>query len=217
MKIGNFILGIIFTVFLWPSISLAATPSIPSLYPVNQEKLLVTGVTTKNTEVTVYIDNNFIGLASVNSGRAQTDNFSFSVQGLLKPGEHIVKVAAKDIKTLSLSGFSGQEKFNVLEDNSVKPKITKIAASEGVKEEAKNSKIDKQNENYFSDKYQVTDKTEEQDKKLNEKILRWNLAIFLFFLIAVITWIIWVNKELKQEKVELEKKSAISEKDDPKL
>jgi hypothetical protein len=37
--------------------------------------------------------------------------------------------------------------------------------------------------------------------------LKWNLAIFILFLVAVIAWIFWVNRELIKEKQEQEKDS----------
>ncbi len=46
----------------------------------------------------------------------------------------------------------------------------------------------------------------DESKEMQGK-LKWNLIIFILFLIAVIVWIFWVNRELIKEKREQNKKT----------
>lgn len=195
MKIKNLVTTSIFLILLCPSLVLAAIPGAPTLKPVNQDKLLVTGLTQKNTEVVVYVDNEFIGLAEVNETESETNNFSFSLIGLLEAGEHEVVVAAKDKQTLSLSSFSTVEKFDVSEERKKQAMISATAVTENAPIIAKVNKMT--DEEIFAE----TVKTEETNSG-SKKGLYWNLAIFSFFLVAVIAWIFFVNRELEKEKEE---------------
>lgn len=67
------------------------------------ESLLVVGLTESNTEVLVYIDGAFIGMATVNSKNTKTDNYYFRFNNTFKEGVHEIKVIAKDKTSLLLS------------------------------------------------------------------------------------------------------------------
>lgn len=209
MKFGkSFFCLVLFLIF--PIIAQAATPAVPSILEVNESKVLVLGVTPKNTEVVVYVDDNFLGLASVVPGEKESDSFNFSMFGLLPVGTHEVKVAAKDIKTRSLSKFSTGISFFVNEGNSNEPKISKEAVEEENVSTSTVSETTKEvtdaNDKYLLDISDLSDESKNSETEKNKNILRWNLVIFILFLIAIISWIFWVNHELKKEREEQEKK-----------
>lgn len=195
MKIKNLVKTLIFLVLLCPSLVLAEAPGAPTLKPVNQDSLLITGLTQKNTEVVVYVDNEFIGLAEVNETESETSNFKFSLVGLLEAGEHEVAVAAKDKQSLSLSNLSTVEKFLVNEERKKQAMITAIAAAETA---PASSTLEARND--MGTVSGVV--TNEEVDGGSKKGLYWNLAIFSFFLVAVIAWIFFVNRELEKEKEE---------------
>ena len=174
MKIKNLVKTLIFLVLLCPSLVLAEAPGAPTLKPVNQDSLLITGLTQKNTEVVVYVDNEFIGLAEVNETESETSNFKFSLVGLLEAGEHEVAVSAKDKQSLSLSNLSTVEKFLVNEERKKQAMITAIAAAETA---PASSTLEAQN-----DMETVSGVvTNEEVDGGSKKGLYWNLAIFSSF------------------------------------
>lgn len=195
MKIKNLVKTLIFLVLLCPSLVLAEAPGAPTLKPINQDSLLITGLTQKNTEVVVYVDDEFVGLAEVNETESETSNFKFSLVGLLEAGEHEVAVAAKDKQSLSLSNLSTVEKFLVNEERKKQAMITAIAAAETA---PASSTLEARND--IETVSGVV--TNEEVDGGSKKGLYWNLAIFSFFLVAVIAWIFFVNRELEKEKEE---------------
>lgn len=204
MKFGkSFVLSILFLLF--PFIASAA-PATPSVLSVDEAKAIISGVTPNNTDVIVYVDDEFLGVAQVVLSEAESNNFSFSFFGLLSAGTHELKVAAKDIETRSLSKFSDGESFFVTVANSNQPKVSEEAVEEVVEENATTTEeeVVETEDEYLLDIDDITE-PEEEESNNNENILRWNLVIFILFLIAIISWIFWVNHELKKEKEEQEK------------
>lgn len=195
MKIKNLVKTLLFLALLCPSLVLAEAPGAPTLKPVNQDSLLITGLTQKNTEVVVYVDGEFIGLADMNESESETSNFKFSLVGLLEAGEHEVAVAAKDKQSLSLSNLSPVQKFTVSEERKKQAMITAVAVSEA-------SLATSAPETRTNEEIVAGTETSEEINGGSKKGLYWNLAIFSFFLVAVIAWIFFVNRELEKEKEE---------------
>lgn len=195
MKIKNLVKTLLFLGLLCPSLVLAEAPGVPTLKPVNQDSLLITGLTQKNTEVVVYVDGEFIGLADMNESESETSNFKFSLVGLLEAGEHEVVVAAKDKQSLSLSNLSPVQKFTVSEERKKQAMITAVAVSEA-------SLATSAPETRTNEEIVTGTETSEEINGGSKKGLYWNLAIFSFFLVAVIAWIFFVNRELEKEKEE---------------
>jgi len=191
-----------------PVFVLAAAPAIPSVLNIDEGKAIIAGVTPKETEVIIYVDDKFFGLAEVVASDTASDSFNFSLFGLLPKGEHEIKVASKDIETKSLSKFSQIETIQITEATRHKPKVSIEAETEEVvinnEAEQKDDTTEKKEE-YLLD---INDLPEAEGDKENEqkKILHWNLFVFILFLIAIISWILWVNNELKKEKEEEEEK-----------
>lgn len=84
----------------------------PTIINIDHSKL-VTGLTPQNTEVLIYVDGLFQGMADINREGGITDNFSFLLQGDFSEGEHMVQTIAKNRTSLRLSGFSNVKYFNV--------------------------------------------------------------------------------------------------------
>ena len=194
MKTRIILSGMILSFLFITNFALASAPSVPTLNEVNPENLIVSGLTQKNTDIVVYVDDEFIGMADVKVEESGTDNFNINLTGLLEAGDHQLKVAAKDKESLSLSGFSQVEKFKVSEERKKQPAITKLAVSE-------NAEIgDKVSPAVEQSVVTESKESEQVGNKVSKKALYWNLAIFSFFLVAVIAWIYFVNRELEKEK-----------------
>lgn len=201
----------VFVLFLiLPIVALAATPATPSNLEIDEAKALVLGVTPSDTEVVVFVDDNFLGMATIiQNNETESNNFSFSFLGLLSAGNHELKVAAKDIETRSLSKFSAGISFFVNTAVSNEPKVSEKAATEenpnisaGEIEKGEEQKTTEEPDpKYLLDVNDLPEASQSGIEK-QENVLRWNLVIFILFLIAIISWIFWVNHELKKEKEE---------------
>lgn len=204
MKFGKSLFVFIVLFLIFPFVTSAA-PVIPSITETNEAQALISGVTSSGTDVVVYVDDDFLGLAQVNPSETETNSFSFSAFGLLPMGDHDFKVAAKDIETRSLSKFSPEFSLFINRAASNQPKVSEEAVEEVVIEEEKPMvETESADDEYLLDIDNLSE-TDQSETEKNEKILRWNLVIFILFLIAIISWIFWVNHELKKEKEEQEK------------
>lgn len=184
--------------FIFPNFTLANETISPIVTVIDENKQIISGLISEGAEVLVYIDGRFSGVAQVNISGTPTDNFYFSYADLLNEGEHSVVVYARDRERLLLSESSEEKKFSVKKIEEKKPMISKEAGLE------KNNQASVDLINSTSPEDLSTTSLEIPNEK-NKRILIWNLSVFIFFLGAVIGWIIWVNKELKKEKEEQEK------------
>lgn len=66
-------------------------------------KPLITGLTPAGTEVLVYLDGEFAGLASINSKGTPTDNFYYQSSEVLSNGGHLARVVARSKNSTLLS------------------------------------------------------------------------------------------------------------------
>jgi hypothetical protein len=121
--------------------------------------------------------------------------------------------------------YEKDNSLNIVEDVSVPAKPVPNISKEGVAEESFKDEVIVEGINNIDQKNIVEDTKNEQsseeliiddilkeineDKELetgalsengdNQGDLKWNLIIFLGFLVAVIFWIIWVNREISKE------------------
>ncbi len=96
----------IFCGFLLPVRAGAVNPPLIvelGQYRTAGERLQLVGLTPANTEILVYLDGVYVGLADVNREGTATDNFFYSHPLALSAGEHTVKVIAQDRTSLVLS------------------------------------------------------------------------------------------------------------------
>lgn len=80
----------------------------------NFTKPLIIGLTQSGTEVMIYINEQYIGLAEINQKNTGTDNFYFQHTKPLKPGQHTIKAIAKDKTSLVLSSASKEIEFYIV-------------------------------------------------------------------------------------------------------
>ena len=112
-KIITLFLVIIFSFVLTNKV-LAQTVKIPTIVKFSTgAKPEVAGLTQANTDVMVYIDDNFVGKAEVKSKGTATDNFYYQHLLALAEGEHKIMVIAADKASLVLSPPSMEFKFVV--------------------------------------------------------------------------------------------------------
>jgi len=81
---------------------------------------IIVGLTEKETDVLVYIDSNFSGIANINKGK-ETDNFYYQPVEALKTGTHTVEVIAKSKFSLKLSYIS--KKYTVIVESVSAPTV----------------------------------------------------------------------------------------------
>ncbi|GAF72848.1 unnamed protein product, partial [marine sediment metagenome] len=113
-KIIILFLVIIFSFVLTNKV-LAQAVKVPTIVKFSTgAKPEVTGLTQANTDVMVYIDDNFVGKAEVKSEGTATDNFYYQHLLALAEGEHKIMVIAADKVSLVLSPPSMEFKFVVL-------------------------------------------------------------------------------------------------------
>jgi len=74
---------------------------------------LLTGLTSPNSEVLVYLNEEFVGLASVNETETNTDNYYWRPSFRLTPGDHSIAVVARDKTSLTQSLFSLAKQISI--------------------------------------------------------------------------------------------------------
>ena len=167
----------------------------------NPDRPFIVGLTRGQAKVFVYIDDELAGQAKVENKKSDVVSFSYQPLSALTKGGHLVYTVAIDQrgKESDRSNY-----IYYLVGESGEPMITDQAVEE----------IDgssKEQESRTEDELAgILKPGEDQEKNagagmINEAreniaSLKWNVAIFLSFLLAVIVWIFWVNRELIKEK-----------------
>lgn len=101
---------------LWAGSLPINSPMFLSFEPENfaqADKVLVTGLTQRGTEVLIYIDGQFAGLAVVQEEGTPTDNFYFKTAVKLDAGKHSISALAKDKTSLVISSLSKEIQFEI--------------------------------------------------------------------------------------------------------
>jgi hypothetical protein len=113
-------LAIFFIFFLSLNSVLAVGTQIPSVNNVrtlisgNIGELLIDGETVKGTEVLIYIDGTFAGLADINfNSSADTNHYKFVLNKQLAEGQYTVMAVAEDLTSGVLSPISKIYQFSV--------------------------------------------------------------------------------------------------------
>jgi len=76
------------------------------------QKVEINGLTVSGTDVLIYIDGSFAGMARVKDSNSATDSFSFSSSIILKTGRHKAFAVARDRTSLVLSPPTAEITFN---------------------------------------------------------------------------------------------------------
>jgi hypothetical protein len=191
-------------------------PSAPVLQdpPVvnNEDQLVVTGWAKNNLTINIFLDEKLLTSFPVNNSETGTANFSYALHQTLANGGHLLYATAIDDSSkesirsnylyyLTDGSNSSKPSSAVGEQNNTEP--IKISAENKINDNTDQalSNILKQTQVTDKDKSGMVDESKEMQGKL-----KWNLIIFILFLVAVIVWIIWVNRELIKEKREQNKK-----------
>lgn len=191
----------------------APLPAPTLLDPIiNKNKITLVGLTKNETTVKVFVDNKIAGETLVKPDRSKTANFSFILGKNLTKGKHLVYTTAIDTKGKE-STLSNTKAIVFNQANT--PAITKNAVEEKKDTENKSAENDKsindKNKDQISDDViknilsnnGATNTPESgliNENKSQQGKLQTNLIVFILFLLAVIAWIFWVNRELIKEK-----------------
>ncbi len=185
----------------------------------NYQQPLVIGLAKNDSLINVYIDKQLNGQFQVENHESGTANFAYQPFLPLEEGDHLVYTEAVDNRG-KISSWSNVIYFRV--SRSAHPSITSEAVEEAMEvkvlsetlpeeeiqkiEEPKKEKADieeieeieeiiKPDESEQAEETGLINESREQQGKL-----KWNLIIFILFLVAVIAWIFWVNRELIKER-----------------
>ncbi len=194
----------------------------------NNKEVSVEGVVKSNSFVDVYVDNRFIKRVGPFVDLSGAVGFIFKIPNLTE-GKHSIYTIAIDCDTKKQSKKSNIIEFLIRKS---KPRISKAAASEVNKDVVKNNKKDKvvvKGVEFQKIKKEKQENIKEEDstnkeeifipepsknktkglineKKQNQNTL--NVIIFVLFLVIIISWIFWVNRELIKEKNKNKNKST---------
>jgi hypothetical protein len=178
----------------------------------NNGQLVITGWARNNYKINIFLDEKQLASFPVDNSETGTANFTYIVRQPLGNSGHLIFTTATDssgmnsIRSNYLYFLNGGVKANELllngEQNN-KANLTKNSDKNitGNKADQDLSDILGQKQAADKDKSGMVDESKEMQGKL-----KWNLIIFILFLIAVVAWIFWVNRELIKEKREQNKK-----------
>lgn len=160
-----------------------------------KNKPFIVGLAKNNSIIKVFVDHKVVGEFKVENHQSGTANFAFKPQLDLTRGTHLIYTTATDLRGKESSW-----------SNLIWFKVTKPAIILGVKEEKA-----KETENTISDNIIPPIKNTDastttsgliDESKQNQNKISSNLVVFILFLLGIIVWIFWVNKELVKERKE---------------
>lgn len=159
----------------------------------NLYKPLFVGLTYNQTAVFVYVDDKLAGQAKVEKKEAGVTSFAYQVQEPLTKGGHLVYTVAIDQRGKESDHsnyvyfFAGER--TAAETASSDDSVNKTGGDD------LSPILDNQKDSATADDGGMINESKEK-----QGALKWNVVVFLGFLIAVIAWIFWVNRELIKEK-----------------
>lgn len=188
----------------------------------NHYKPFIVGLAKNDSLIKVFVDDEYDGELLVKNHESGTANFAYIPQRDLSRGEHVFCATATDYKNKE-SKLSNNTEYTIRQPiilEAVQEKnedIVSEAIESSVKEEEApivlsedNIIEDNQDIEMGRDENEIGELSPEavvengslnEDNKKQSKI-NLDLIIFLAFLLGIIVWIIWVNKELIKEKKE---------------
>lgn len=197
----------------------------PTLLALKRNNRLITGLAKNNSKVQIYVDKKLVSQFRVVNHKSGTANFAYTLQQPLTNGAHMVYAVSIDERGKE-SVWSNIKSFKVVPAVVKTPVISKEAASESVAENKNTSNQDTGADGANKDEAMnkilgtsTTEKTATQtsglvdETKGSQSKLKMNLAVFIVFLLALVAWIFWVNRELIKEK---RNKESIKEEKSPK-
>lgn len=163
----------------------------PTMYKpvVNQKstkvKPFIVGLAKNNSAIKVFVDHKAVGQFKVENHPSGTANFAFKPKQALTVGTHLIYTTATDSRGKESSW-----------SNLIYYKITTPAAilkAEDKKTNIKNEEIVAPVENKNTN---ITDDNSTNEVKKNQNKINGNLVAFILFLVGIVGWIFWVNREL---------------------
>jgi hypothetical protein len=175
----------------------------------------------------VFIDKVLYGEFLVENNISGTASFSYIPFVALSPGDHLIYVSAVDERGKE-SAWSNIVYYRVVKPEVEVPRPT--ISGEAVQEENEGVEVLSEVEEFSDDnEVEIIDNEENINDEIKEILntpiedqgetsgainedrenqgkLRLNLAIFIIFLLSVIVWIFWVNRELIKERQDKTKK-----------
>lgn len=198
----------------------------------DEKQPFIVGLAKNNSKIKVFIDHKLDGEFTVENHPSGTANFAYRPFSSLIPGNHLVYTVAVDARGkesrwsnivyfsvarpivlfAELAPEEEKEKTPVIseiKEPAKEKEVKEIQIEQEIKEE-KEQKVDEDIsisedvENIIQ--YDGEEKADESgsvnEGKENQNVLKMNLIIFLAFLLAIIAWIFWVNRELIKERKE---------------
>jgi hypothetical protein len=195
----------------------------------NANQPFLTGLAKNNSLISFFIDNEYDGQFYVENHKSGTANFAYKPGKQLSRGLHTAYATATDfngkesklsnpidfqVKTPMIAEAEStveknaigkiietENDFELLSDQRLNKNISEdknIANSSDIRSEEANGSNQKI-QNILEQKTGVNLGLVNEKNNRNTKI-NFNLVIFMAFLLGIIVWIIWVNKELVKEK-----------------
>lgn len=191
----------------------------PTLVALKANNKVVTGLAKNNSKIQIYFDKKLVGQFKVVNHKSGTANFAYTLHQPLTNGAHMVYAVSIDERGKE-SIWSNIKSFNIVPLVVKTPTISKEAVSESATEnkpsteattsQATTDKNDKEiNRDAALNDILGTSTTEKvatqttgsiDETKSSQSKLKMNLAVFIVFLLALVGWIFWVNRELIKEK-----------------
>lgn len=175
----------------------APTLFSPAINKNNPSRPFIIGVAKNDLAIKIYVDNKYDGEFKVTNDESGTASFSYQVSQNLKTGAHTVYAIAADNED-GTSQSSNTVNFQIASPPTAGENVSN-ETEKNANEENANKEDEKNNLEENLNNEAGAEDNENADE--NEKNISSGLIIFILFLVGIIGWIIWVNRELMKEKM----------------
>lgn len=190
----------------------------------------IIGLAKNNYKIKVYIDKKFNGEFKVKNHQSGTANFAYKPVKPLTSGNHLVYVVASDkrgkqsdwskivyfsTRNLAIAQSTQAGKNNTAARIKEPKKTVKVGApiisnDSGVIEKKSDNKLSPLDQASLERIKNLTEDNAEKkvttsqglvnEDRLNQGKLKLSLVLFILFLVGVVVWLLWVNRELVKER-----------------
>jgi len=183
---------------------------------VNSRPFIV-GLAKNDSSIKVFIDKKYFGQFKITNHPSGTANFVFLPPKSLTNGQHLVYTTATDARGKESSwsnivyfritqpsiaqGAEEENKNNVSKITEPQPEVSQplsVSQNEGKILPSTDNKTGSAGQNGQTEASQPTGAINET--KQNQGKPQLNLIIFLVFLVGIVAWLVWVNRELVKER-----------------
>jgi hypothetical protein len=191
-------------------------------------KPLAIGLAKNNSRITVYVNNKYDGSFLVKNHKSGTANFAYQVKANLKRGTNKIIATATDsrgktsrnsnalyykaavprISSAAFEDASSEKKESAAEkkdnnETSLKVEVKKQTANSNDLAKTPPAPIDQEVQKILEDSKMsgaTTSPGSLDENNGSQNKLKTNIIIFILLLLAIIGWIIWVNREMVKER-----------------